>query len=213
MTDHSQAIKIANLMCSRLCHDLISPVGAVSSAVELLQEEIGGVDPEVLGLMSRSAQESTAKLAFFRAAFGDGGGKDAQISSDHLHTLSSGVVPAGKISLQWDADSDQNLPNHAGKLLLMFVVLAVDALPRGGAIMVKIHALEDGTGMACIAEGPGANLKEGTATALSESLDYSQLTSRDVTAHYAHLLASSANIVIETSSDEGAVMLAGLLSA
>ena len=73
MTDHSQAIKIANLMCSRLCHDLISPVGAVSSAVELLQEEIGGVDPEVLGLMSRSAQESTAKLAFFRAAFGDGG--------------------------------------------------------------------------------------------------------------------------------------------
>jgi len=211
MSEIPQLIKFANLMCSRLCHDLISPVGAVNSAVELMEDEVENVDREVLTLMSRSAAESTAKLAFFRAAFGDGGSSKSRVTCEHLNALAQAVLPAGKVTLQWDLNDTDQISNSAGKLLLMFVMIAVDALPRGGGINVKVHTLEDGLGVACVAEGPGANLKDNVALTLTGSVNFVDVTARDVTAYYAYALATSLDATVETSSDEGAIMLAALL--
>ncbi len=212
----SASIKIAQLMCSRLCHDLVSPVGAVNAAVELLGDEdddgnTGETDNEVLRLLARSASEASSRLAFFRAAFGDGGGPDVKIRCDDLAKLAQGAIGGGKISVQWLADGVDSLPNLAGQLVLILALTASEALPRGGIVSVRIQRMDEGLGIACSAEGPGASLKESISSVLSGSGSPDQLSARDVTALYGYLLAMSVDTSIETSSDEGAIMLAILL--
>lgn len=212
MTEISDPVKLANLMCSRLCHDLISPVGAVNSAIELLEDESGSADAEVLTLMSRSASESAAKLAFFRTAFGDGGGASAELSCNRLKILSEGIVPPGKITLHWESGGVDSVRNHAAKLILMFVSLALDALSRGGEITLRIQAMDDGLGVACIAEGPGAGLRDTVADSLSgDGAGVAELSAREITAYYTYLLAMSVGTAVETSSNEGTVTFAVLL--
>ncbi len=211
----SLSIQIAQLMCSRLCHDLISPVGAVNAAVELLEDEGAGgeLDKEVTGLLARSASQSISRLAFFRAAFGAGGGPGAEVTCEELERLSRGTLGGGKISLHWDANGVSAIPNVASQLLLILVLTATEALPRGGNVSVRFQRMDDGIGIACVAEGPGASLKEIIASVLSGAGDLEQLSAHDVTAYYAYLLALSVQATIETSSDEGAIMLAALIPA
>ena len=213
--DVSESIRIAQLMCSRLCHDIISPVGAVNAAVELLEDEgsSGAIDSEVLGLLDRSAGETSNRLSFFRAAFGAGGGPNAEVPCAMLEKLSQDTFGGGKIALQWQADGIEVMSNAAGQLLLMLVLTSTEALPRGGNVTVRIQQMDDGLGIACIAEGPGASLKETIASVLAGSGGLDQLSARDITAYYAHLLAQSVGATFETSSDEGAIMLAVLLPA
>ena len=214
-SDVSESIRIAQLMCSRLCHDVISPAGAVNAAVELLEDESSGsaIDPEVLGLLGRSGTETSNRLAFFRAAFGAGGGPSAEVSVAALEKLSQEALGGGKIAMQWQSDGADVLSNAAGQLLLMLVLTSTEALPRGGNVTVRIQQMDDGVGIACIAEGPGASLKETIASVLSGSVSLEQLSARDITAYYAYLLAQSVEATFETSSDEGAIMLAVLLPA
>jgi histidine phosphotransferase ChpT len=215
MSDDSVNVQIAQLMCSRLCHDLVSPVGAISAALELLEDEgagdmAAGMDSEVLGLLGRSASETSNRLAFYRAAYGSGGGPDVAIPCDELEKLSKGALGGGKITLQWLADGAESLPNATAQLLLLLALTATEALPRGGNVNVRIQQMDEGLGIACIAEGPGASLKEAVASILTGNGDPAQLSARDVTAYYAYLMASATGSEIETSSDEGAIMLAVL---
>ena len=149
------AIDLASLLCSRLCHDLLSPVGALNNGIELLSDE---QDPEMrercLELLTESARASANKLKFFRLAFGAGGGFGDEIDTREAKSALEGLYGAEKrIELGWLVAGDR-LPKGAVKLLLNLAMIAGDALVRGGRLDVGVERSADKIEMVIRAEGP-----------------------------------------------------------
>jgi histidine phosphotransferase ChpT len=149
------AVDLASLLCSRLCHDLMSPVGALNNGIELLGDE---TDPEMrekcLELLADSARASANKLKFFRLAFGAGGGFGEEIDTGEAQAALEGLFGAeGKVELGWVVESDK-LPKGAVKLLLNLALLAGDALVRGGRLDVGAERTGGSIELAVRAEGP-----------------------------------------------------------
>src|SRR4051795_14548 len=131
------AVDLASLLCSRLCHDLMSPVGALNNGIELLADED---DPDMrekcLELLEDSARASANKLKFFRLAFGAGGGFGEEVDTGEAQAALEGVFGAERrIELGWLIEGGK-LPKGAVKLLLNVALLAGDALVRGGGLDV-----------------------------------------------------------------------------
>src|SRR3954465_11862643 len=126
-------VDLASLLCSRLCHDLMSPVGALNNGIELLADE---TDPEMrekcLELLADSARASANKLKFFRLAFGAAGGFGEEIDTHEAEAALEGLFgPERRIELGWVV-SDDKLPKVAVKVLLNLALIAGDALVGGG---------------------------------------------------------------------------------
>jgi len=137
-------LSLAELLCARLCHDLSGPVGAAAAGAELL-DELGedGIDGDTLGLVAASAAAAAARLKFFRTAFGPGGRDQASLSlrdliKDYLDSSQSAAAP--QITLDWQV-AVVDLPTVTARLLLNLVLIARDALPRGGAITVTAESV------------------------------------------------------------------------
>ena len=149
------AVDLASLLCSRLCHDLMSPVGALNNGIELLADE---TDPDMrekcLELLGDSARASANKLKFFRLAFGAGGGFGAMIDTGEAEAALAGLYgPEKRIELNWMV-AEPKLPKDAVKLLLNVAMLAGDALVRGGQLTVGAEKSGDKLELAIRAEGP-----------------------------------------------------------
>jgi histidine phosphotransferase ChpT len=149
------ALDLASLLCSRLCHDLMSPVGALNNGIELLGDE---TDPDMrekcLELLADSARATANKLKFFRLAFGAGGGFADEIDTSEAEAALEGLFGAeGKIELGWVVEDDK-LPKGAIRLLLNLALLAGDALVRGGRLDVGAERGRGTIELAVRAEGP-----------------------------------------------------------
>lgn len=147
--------EFASLLCSRLCHDLMSPVGALNNGIELMADE---QDPEMrdrcLELLADSARASANKLKFFRLAFGAAGGFGEQVDTREARAALEGVFgPERRIELGWMVEDDK-LPKGAVKLLLNLALIAGDALVRGGRLDVGAEHNGDALELAIRAEGP-----------------------------------------------------------
>lgn len=148
-------VDFASLLCSRLCHDLMSPVGALNNGIELLADE---TDPEMrekcLELLADSARASANKLKFFRLAFGAGGGFGEAIDTHEAEIALEGLFGAERrIELGW-AVEEEKLPKDAVKLLLNLALLAGDALVRGGRLDVGAELRGGEIELAVRAQGP-----------------------------------------------------------
>jgi histidine phosphotransferase ChpT len=149
------ALDLASLLCSRLCHDLMSPVGALNNGIELLADE---TDPDMqekcLELLGDSARATANKLKFFRLAFGAGGGFADEVDTGEAQAALEGLFGAeGKIELGWVVE-DEKLPKGAIRLLLNLALLAGDALVRGGRLDVGAERGNGRIELAVRAEGP-----------------------------------------------------------
>src|SRR5213075_2234207 len=149
------AVDLASLLCSRLCHDLMSPVGALNNGIELLADED---DPEMrekcLELLADSARASANKLKFFRLAFGAAGGFGEEIDTHEAEVALEGLFgPKRRIELGWVV-GDEKLPKDAVKLLLNIAMLAGDALVRGGRLDVGAERRDGEIELAVRAECP-----------------------------------------------------------
>ncbi|GAA4040485.1 histidine phosphotransferase family protein [Sphingomonas rosea] len=149
------AIDLASLLCSRLCHDLLSPVGALNNGIELMADE---QDPEMrercLELLAESARASANKLKFFRLAFGAGGGFGAEIDTREAKAALEGLFGGEKkITLGWMVSAEK-LPKDAIKVLLNLALVAGDALVRGGQLDIGAERGANGTEIVIRAEGP-----------------------------------------------------------
>jgi histidine phosphotransferase ChpT len=135
------ATDFASLLCSRLCHDLLSPVGALNNGLELLADEADPVMRQrCLDLLSESARTSANKLKFFRLAFGAGGGFGERIDAREARTAIEGLFGDNKrITLGWLVAED-TLPKGAVKVLLNLALIAGDALVRGGQLDIGAEA-------------------------------------------------------------------------
>jgi histidine phosphotransferase ChpT len=148
-------VDLASLLCSRLCHDLMSPVGALNNGIELLADE---QDPDMrekcMELLAESARASANKLKFFRLAFGAGGGFGERIDTREAQTALEGLFgPERRIELGWVV-ADDKLPKGAVKLLLNLAMIAGDALVRGGRLDVGAESNAEGIELVIRAEGP-----------------------------------------------------------
>lgn len=134
-----EALDLAALLCSRVCHDIISPVGAIINGLEVLDED-GGEDMRefAFGLIRRSASQASAKLQFARLAFGAAGSAGAEIDLADAEKVARGYMESEKASFAWEAPRVL-MPKNLVKLVLNLLLLANQAIPRGGQINVVIE--------------------------------------------------------------------------
>lgn len=212
----SQSLELASLLCSRLCHDLLSPVGALSNGLELLADE---TDPEMrkncMELLEQSAKTSTDKLKFFRLAFGAAGGFGEMVPSEEPQALIEALASANsRVTLHW-AMAAPKLPKPAVKVLLNFAQIALDALIRGGTLDIGAELRhEDGKGTTEIvvrATGPRIAFDETIGKALEGSLDAGELSSRTAAAHMIAMLAEDAGGGLQYRLGEDTLVLGAVL--
>ena len=205
------AVDLASLLCSRLCHDLMSPVGALNNGLELLADE---QDPDMrekcLELLGESARASANKLKFFRIAFGAGGGFGEAIATDEAQAALAGVFgPERRIELGWMVAGDK-LPKGAVKLLLNVALLAGDALVRGGRLDVGAEQAGDALELVIRAEGPRILLDPALRETLARGSSGGTVEPRAAGAWLAHSLAAEAGGTIRLSDPADDVLLIGV---
>ncbi len=196
-------LAVSQLLCSRICHDLVGVSGAVNAGIELMGE--GEDDGGALALTEKSAAQIARRLAFFRVAFGFGGGDQTDIGKDEVKALAEGWLDDGKIALEWTGDSadGSSLSGACARVLLNIVLMAGETLPGGGTIGVQLAALSEGTGIAVTARGNGARLRDDLAQALAAGVTPDQLNARNVHGYFAQCLAAAAGGRIEVETDDG----------
>jgi len=185
----TSATDLAALLCSRLCHDMLSPVGALSNGLELLADE---KDPEMrkrcFELLEQSARISADKLKFFRLAYGAAGGFGDEVPSDEPRELVHGLIAANeRVEFEW-AVADATLPKPAVKVLLNLASIAIDALVRGGTLAIGAERRDGATEIAVRAAGPRVAFDGNIGKALDGSLATRELSGKTAPAHMIRLL-------------------------
>jgi histidine phosphotransferase ChpT len=150
------ALDLAALLCSRVCHDLISPVGAIVNGVEVLEED---KDEETqtfaLELIKKSARNASARLQFCRLAFGAAGSAGAQIETGDAETVARGLLDDDKTKITWNLPRELK-PKNQVKLLLNMLIVAAGTIPRGG--MLTVDPVHGGPGFRITASGLNARV-------------------------------------------------------
>ena len=215
MTD-TAALDLASLLCSRLCHDMLSPVGALSNGLELLREER---DPEMrkrcMELLEQSAKASADKLKFFRLAFGAAGGFGQMVSVSEARELITALIgDSGRITLDWKAPSEE-LPKAAVKTLLNLAAIGIEALVRGGTLEVgaELTGGEGGGASEIVirAAGPRIAFDQTIGHALDGSLALADLSSRTAPAAMIHQLAASVGGGVQWALSDDALVMGAVL--
>lgn len=182
-------LRVAELLCSRLCHDLISPTAALSNGLELLAEDSDGMAGEITQLLSFSAGQAAGWLMFYRVAYGLGGDSADALTLSDAAALIRGIVEADKIALDL-AEGDAALGRGATKALLNAALVGLETLPNRGHLSL---ALENGDGVriSVVAEGDGVALRPEVRAALSDGAAVGDLTARTVQGWFTAWLASA----------------------
>lgn len=191
-------LDLAALLCSRVCHDLISPVGAISNGLELFD------DPEMdeetrataLDMVRSSARTASAKLKFCRIAFGAAGSAGSVIDMGEAGDTAQAFVSSEKVRLDWRAPRE-NRPKQQVKLLLNMMLMAMAAIPRGGLVTISV----DGEIFTARASGDRARVPEAMLQVLDGSIDLATLDARLVQPYHARLLAQSAGLSLSMEMD------------
>jgi histidine phosphotransferase ChpT len=203
---------LAALLCSRLCHDMLSPVGAVSNGLELLADE---KDPEMrrrcFELLEQSARISADKLKFFRLAYGAAGGFGDAVPAEEPRALIAALVAANeRLQLEW-AVGEASLPKPAVKVLLNLAAIAIDALIRGGTLAVGAECRDGATEIAVRASGPRVAFDATIGKALDGSLAENELSGRTAPAHMVRLLAEELGGGVQYALSAEALVMGAVL--
>ncbi len=206
-------LKITELICSRLCHDLISPVNAIKHGIELLEDGDLGLRDEAFGLVGRSGDMVSRRLTFYRLAFGFAGSAEAIHGLAAVRDLAEGYLQDGKVRLDWPG-GDGTVSRGGARLLLNMIQLGADCLPSGGTVSLQFGDLEEGLGVAIVAFGNKARLRDDLKLAMSPEATLDDLTARNVQGYFAQRLAEDLAVSLEISdSDADEVRLAAVLPA
>lgn len=203
-------VDLASLLCSRLCHDLMSPIGALNNGIELLADE---TDPDMrekcLELLADSARASANKLKFFRLAFGAAGGFGEEIDTHEAEVALEGLFGAERrIELGWSV-SEEKLPKNAVKLLLNLSMLAGDALVRGGRLDVAAERRGQDVELAVRAEGPRILLDPALRVTLANGGGEAGIEPRAAGVWLANRMVQDAGGTIQISDESSPVLTIG----
>jgi histidine phosphotransferase ChpT len=200
----------ASLLCSRLCHDLLSPVGALNNGLELLADEH---DPEmrqrVLELLNESARASANKLKFFRLAFGAAGGFGETVDAREAHAAIEGLFGDNhRITIGWMVE-EPVLQKTAIKVLLNLALIAGDALIRGGQLDIGAEVSGGQVEIVVRGDGPRIVLDPELRSALAGGRDELPITPRAAAAFLVHALVAQGGGTLQVSPPDAEVLLFG----
>ncbi len=203
---------LASLLCSRLCHDMLSPVGALSNGLELLAEE---QDPEmrakVVELLEQSAKISTDKLKFFRLAFGAAGGFGEAVPVEEAHNVIEALASDAKdVTLNW-AITEKTLPKPAIKVMLNLAQIALDALIRGGTMDIGAELQDGNVEIVVRANANRIAFDETIGRSLQGELGAGELTSRTAAAHMICQLAEECGGGLQYKLGENTLVMGAVI--
>jgi histidine phosphotransferase ChpT len=196
-------LELAALISSRICHDVISPVGAIANGLEMLDEEQDeSMREQTMDLIRKSARQASAKLQFARLAFGAAGSAGAEIDLRDAERVARDFVQGGKHTLSWQGPP-VTLPKNKVKLLLNLLALGVVALPRGGTVNVEIKGEGPEVAFRVLAQGEPARLSE-QVTGLLAGANGMVLDAHSIQPYYAVRVAGAAGmtVTVETRDKE-----------
>jgi len=161
------SLDLAALLCSRVCHDVISPVGAIVNGLEVLEDDNDeSTKTFALELIKKSAKQASARLQFCRLAFGAAGSAGAQIDLGDAESVARGFLEDDKTKLAWNLPRVL-LPKNRVKLLLNLLLLAGQTIPRGGTLTVAPVGEGDSMGFQLTASGLNARIPQAVPGLLS----------------------------------------------
>lgn len=176
------------LLCARICHDLISPVGALATAVEILDDESNSeMHEDALDLVRNSSRQAGAKLRYLRLALGAGGSAPGIIGIEELKTLTTDMYGEGKASIEWAA-ALTGLEKNAARSLLNLIMLAVQAIPRGGNLVISVNETPELSQLSLAATGPKARLDAAIAATLAGKAPQDGFDGRTIQPFYTGLI-------------------------
>lgn len=196
-------ISILELLSSKICHDLISPIGAVCNGIEFMSEMGADAGDEATGLIAYSAQQASAKLQAYRMAYG-AGGADGSIKPEDVHKAIEAIVsPDGKIKQIWDPYGElgygDDRPDAYCKILICGILLAMDCLPKGGEIDIQAG---EGQTTDIIIKGENAAPRDGIDKALTLGMNKSDLTPMYIHSYVSGLIAEHYGFTFSIRSTE-----------
>lgn len=200
------ALELAALMCSRVCHDLINPVGAIVNGLEVFDSSNKEDDKEfALDLIRKSAKSTSARLQFCRIAYGAAGSAGSQIDLGEAQKMTRNHLEDAKTKITWNLPHVLMAKNRV-KLLLNMFVIAQQAIPRGGELTVD--PIGEGDMMGFRVRAAGTNAREPQNVAAQLNLDNAGLMSAHaVQPYYTALLAQACGLKVSLAAETDAVVL------
>jgi histidine phosphotransferase ChpT len=200
------ALDLAALLCSRICHDLISPVAALVNGLEVMEDDEDVETQKLaLDLIKKSVGQASARLQFCRIAFGAAGSAGAQIDLGDAEKVARGFLEDDKIKLAWKLQPAL-LPKNRVKLLLNMLVIGAQAIPRGGNLTADPVGQGEAMGFRVTAAGINARVAPAVAGLLAgtpaEAVD-----AHAILPYYAGLLAKACGLTITATSEGETVVV------
>jgi histidine phosphotransferase ChpT len=196
-----EALDLAALLCSRVCHDLISPSGAIVNGLEVLEES---TDEETktfaLNLIKKSAKTTTARLQFCRIAFGAAGSAGAQIDTGDAEQVARGFIEDEKVKLTWNLPR-MLLPKNRVKLLLNMLIVGSQAIPRGGMLTIDPVGSGDETTFRVTAAGLNARIPPAASDLLAGISANGTIDAHAVQPYYTGLLARACGLAASIAAE------------
>ncbi len=194
------ALDLAALLSSRVCHDVISPVGAIVNGLEVLEEEKDAeMRGHALALIKSSAAEASARLQFCRLAFGAAGSKGSSIDMGDAENVTRQLIADERTQLDWNAPRVL-LSKNKVKVLLNLCLIADAAIPRGGVIRVFMTGADDNVSFRIEAQGTNARVAAALPALLVGEPQEDVVDARSIQAYYTGLVARSCDLDISISA-------------
>ena len=194
------ALDLSALLASRVCHDVISPVGAIVNGLEVLEEE---KDAEMrafaVDLIKKSAHTASARLQFCRLAFGAAGSAGASIDTGDAEKVARGLLADERTTIEWNA-MRVLMPKNKVKLILNLCLIAAASIPRGGLVKVDIVGDGDSTTIEIESKGPNMRLAHGIPALLSGEPENGSVDAHGIQAYYAGLVARAAGMELSVDA-------------
>ncbi|MBV9262015.1 MAG: histidine phosphotransferase [Pseudolabrys sp.] len=196
-----EGLDLAALLCSRVCHDLISPVGAIVNGLEVLAEEKDEATKQfALELIAKSSRTASAKLQFCRIAFGAAGSAGAQLDTGDAETISRGFFEDDKTKLVWTIPRSLLQKNRV-KLLLNMAIVAAQAIPRGGILTVDPIGAGETMGFKIAASGTNAKIPAALVPLLSGQPGEEAIDAHKIQPFYTGLLAKACGLSVSMTME------------
>ena len=203
-----EALDLAALLCSRVCHDLISPVGAVVNGIEVMEDDADEQTKTfALDLIRKSAAAASARLQFCRLAFGAAGSAGASIDTGDAEGVARGMMEDDKLKITWSLPRVL-LPKNRVKLLLNLLVLAGSTIPRGGSLALEAIGEGDTMGFKVTSSGLNARIPPAVPPLLAGEAE-NPIDAHAIQPFYTGLLARTCGMSVTLAPEgEGIVLTA-----
>jgi histidine phosphotransferase ChpT len=203
-------LDLAALLCSRVCHDLISPTGAIVNGLEVLEETQSDEETKTfaLDLIKKSARAASARLQFCRIAFGAAGSVSAQIDLGDAQNMARAFIEDDKTKLTWNLPRAL-LPKNRVKLLLNMLLIAGQTIPRGGMLTVDAAGEGETMGFRVTATGLNARIPQAVPGLLEGTSESGSVDAHAIQPFYTGLLARACGLKVDLKAEgEGIVVAA-----